>query len=287
MAEGIRAAGPRSSVFGLRRQALPAWTAAPAAVRIAALGLILPLAILGLWHYAAASGWAEPSILPAPAVVWNTGLRLYAEENLLGHIAVTSERVLWGFLLGTAAATVLGALAGAFQTVHRILDPTMQALRSIPSIAWVPLFVLWFGIFETPKILLIAVGVAFPVYLALVDAIRQVDRKLVEVARVSGLSFPATILRVLIPAALPTYLTGLRGGLGLGWMFVVAAELTGSMSGLGYLMIDGQQTGRPDIIIVSILLFAVLGKLSDVVLGIAARRLTRWQDSFKPSRRRA
>jgi sulfonate transport system permease protein len=163
---------------------------------------------------------------------------------------------------------------------RRLFDPTLQALRNIPSIAWTPLFILWFGIFESSKILMIAVGVFFPVYLTFAGAISSVDRKLVEVGRVYGFGKVTLIRRILLPAALPTYVIGLRGGLGLGWMFVVAAEFLGASQGLGYLLVDGQQTGRPALIIASIFMFALLGKLTDVLLSSAGARVSRWQDGY-------
>src|SRR6202043_2666282 len=163
---------------------------------------------------------------------------------------------------------------------HRVVDPTLQALRSIPSIAWVPLFILWFGIFETSKVALIAVGVFFPVYLGVMGAILSVDRKIVEVGRTFRLSGPAMIRRILLPAVLPAYVVSLRVGLGLGWMFVVAAEFMGASEGLGYLLIDGQQLGKPAQILAAIVIFAILGKLTDWLIEVAAAPFLRWQDAF-------
>ena len=158
----------------------------------------------------------------------------------------------------------------------------MQALRAIPSIAWVPLFILWLGIFETSKVALIAVGVFFPVYLGVMRAILSVDRKIVEVGRTFRLSGPAMIRRILLPAVLPAYVVALRVGLGLGWMFVVAAEFMGASEGLGYLLVDGQQLGKPDQILASILVFAILGKITDGLLGAASAPFLTWQDAFAP-----
>lgn len=164
--------------------------------------------------------------------------------------------------------------------IYQLLDPLLQALRNIPSLAWVPLFILWMGIYETSKVTLIAVGVFFPVYLNLMSGIQGVDRKLVEVGKVYRLNWLQLIQRVFLPATLPSYIVGLRSGLGLGWMFVVAAEIMGASQGLGFLLIDGQTTGRPDLIVASILLFAVLGKLSDLGLEIVSKRLLHWQDDY-------
>lgn len=250
------------------------------------LGLLLPLILLLAWEAIARAGLVRANLLPPPAAVAATLWGLAASGELAEHVAITLLRVLLGFAVGTAAATVLGALAGYSEAWRRLLDPTIQGLRNIPSIAWVPLFILWLGIFEASKITLIAIGVFFPVYLNLMAGIRQTDRKLVEVARVHGYRGLALVRRVLLPATCPAYVTGLRGGLGLGWMFVVAAEMMGASEGLGFLMVDGQQTGRPAAIVASLLLFAVLGKATDVVLSLVGRRATRWQDGFAAAQER-
>ena len=251
------------------------------AVKGGAVGLVLPALLLGLWEALSRFGVAPPNLLPAPSAVLRALRDLWYTGELWGHIEITLLRVLLGFLLGTAVATMLGALTGYSALWRRLLDPLLQALRSIPSIAWVPLFVLWLGIFEASKVTLIALGAFFPVYLSTMVGIQQVDRKLVEVARVHGYSGAALVRRVLLPATLPAYIVGLRGGLGLAWMFVIAAEFLGASEGLGFLLIDGQQTGRPANIIASILLFAVFGKLSDVVLAAISRPFVAWQDSFQ------
>lgn len=197
------------------------------------------------------------------------------------HLGATVERVALGFALGVIVGTLLGGASGYWRFFRALMDPTLQALRNIPSIAWAPLFILWFGIFETSKVLLIAVGVFFPIYLSLSASLREVDRKLVDVGRIFCFSHLEMVSRILLPAALPTYLLALRSGLGLGWMFVVAAELMGAEEGLGFLLVDGQQTGRPTIMLASIAAFAVLGKTSDWLLSSASARLLRWQDSFE------
>lgn len=246
-----------------------------------AVGLVLPALLLLLWEVLARFQIAPPNLLPTPFAVLKALSDLAVTGELPGHIEITLLRVLLGFLLGTAVATVLGALTGYSPLWRRLLDPLFQSLRSIPSMAWIPLFVLWLGIFEASKVTLIAVGAFFPVYLNTMAGIQQVDRKLVEVARIHGYSGAALVRRVLLPATLPAYITGLRGGLGLAWMFVVAAEFMGASEGLGFLLIDGQQTGRPSHIIAAILLFALFGKLSDVALAALGRRFVTWQDSFQ------
>lgn len=248
--------------------------------------LLLPLAIGALWELAAQRQWIEPLLLPPPSAVAGEITYLWQNQDLDQHILATVQRVLLGFGFGALAATLLGALTGYADRAFRAIDPTIQALRAIPSIAWVPLFILWFGIFEEPKILLIAVGAFFPIYLGLSTAIQGADRKLVEVGRIYRLPAPLMIWRILLPAALPAYLTGLRNGLSLGWMFVVAAEFMGASEGLGYLLIDGQQTGRAQTIIAAIFLFACLGKLTDQILALLSRPLLSWQDDFQTARKR-
>lgn len=246
-----------------------------------ALGLVLPALLLVLWEALSRFGAVPPNLLPAPSAVLRALRDLWLSGELWEHIEITLVRVALGFLLGTAVATFLGALTGYSPFWRRVLDPCLQALRSIPSMAWIPLFVLWLGIFEASKVTLIAVGAFFPVYLNTMAGIQQVDRKLVEVARIHGYCGAALVRRVLLPATLPAYVTGLRGGLGLAWMFVVAAEFMGASEGLGFLLIDGQQTGRPANIIAAILLFALFGKLSDLALAVLSRRFVSWQDSFQ------
>lgn len=246
------------------------------------LGWIVPLVIGAGWELGAALGLIPGRLLPPPSVVSQTIWTLAASGDLTLHAMTTLGRVALGYAFGVATATFLGALTGYSTFGRKLLDPGLQALRNIPSIAWVPLFILWFGIFETSKVMLIAVGAFFPVYLGLSSGIRDVDRKLVEVGRIYNFSAAAMIRRILLPAALPAYFVGLRNGLGLAWMFVVAAEMMGASEGLGFLLVDGQMTGRPAIIIASIVLFALFGKLTDTGLVRARAHVLRWQDSFKP-----
>jgi sulfonate transport system permease protein len=245
-----------------------------------ALGLILPLSLALAWEMIVWLGLSNGRLVPPPTRVFSTIMELARSGELVRHILATLTRVIAGFGLGVVAGTLLGAISGYWSLARRLLDPTVQALRAIPSIAWVPLFILWLGIFETSKIVLIAVGVFFPIYLGVMGAILAVDRKIVEVGRTFRLSGPAMIRRILLPAVLPAYVVALRVGLGLGWMFVVAAEFMGASEGLGYLLIDGQQLGKPAQILAAIVIFAILGKTTDWLIEIGAAPLLRWQDAF-------
>jgi sulfonate transport system permease protein len=244
------------------------------------VALVLPVSLALGWEIAVRVGLASGRLLPPPSIVFTTFYDLAVTGELAGHVLATLRRVLFGFVCGVVAGTALGALTGYSTLARRLLDPTLQALRNIPSIAWVPLFILWFGIFETSKVVLIAVGVFFPIYLALSGEIMNVDRKLIEVGRIFRFSPAEMVWRILLPATLPSYLIALRAGLGLGWMFVVAAEFMGASEGLGYLLVDGQMTGRPAAILASICAFAVLGKFTDWMLAASTARLLRWQDSY-------
>ncbi|MBR0692198.1 ABC transporter permease [Bradyrhizobium lablabi] len=245
-----------------------------------ALGLALPAALALGWELVVFLGWSNGRLVPPPSRLFATIAELAKSGELSRHILATVTRVGAGFVLGVISGTILGAISGYWGLARRLLDPTVQALRAIPSLAWVPLFVLWLGIFETSKIVLIAVGVFFPIYLGVMGAILSVDRKIVEVGRVFRLSGAAMIRRILLPAVLPAYVVALRVGLGLGWMFVVAAELIGASEGLGYLLLDGQQLGKPAQILAAIVIFAILGKLTDWLIEVAASPLLRWQDAF-------
>jgi sulfonate transport system permease protein len=244
------------------------------------LGLVLPLGLALAWEIIVRLGLSNGRLVPPPSRIFTTLLDLARSGELALHVTATLTRVLAGFGFGVLAGTMLGAISGYWGLARRLLDPTVQALRAIPSLAWVPLFILWLGIFETSKIALIAAGVFFPVYLGVMGAIMSVDRKIVEVGRAFRLSGPAMIGRILLPAVLPAYVVALRVGLGLGWMFVVAAELMGASEGLGYLLVDGQQLGKPAQILAAIVVFALIGKITDWLIVIATAPLLRWQDAF-------
>ncbi len=245
-----------------------------------ALGLALPIGLAVLWELAVRAGLSDGRLVPPPSVIYRMLADLAETGELQRHVLATLSRVAVGFGVGTVAATLLGALAGYWGIVRRIIDPTLQGLRAVPSIAWIPLFILWLGIFETSKVALIAAGVFFPVYLGVLGAILSVDRKIVEVGRVFRLSGADMVRRILLPAVLPAYVVSLRAGLGLGWMFVIAAEFMGASEGLGYLLIDGQQLGKPAEIVAAIITFAVLGKLTDTILAAGAAPFLRWEDAF-------
>ncbi|GAB2881907.1 ABC transporter permease [Streptomyces mayteni] len=242
-----------------------------------AAGLLLPALLLLAWQLAAHSGAYTRAQLPPPADVWRALGDLAAHGDLGHHVAISVQRVLLGFAAGTAAGLLLGALVGLSRPARALLAPTVGALRAVPSLAWVPLLLLWLGIGETPKLTLVAVGAFFPVYTTVSSALDHADRRLIELGHAYGRSGPALLAQVLLPAAAPAVLSGVRLGLAQSWLFLVAAELIASTMGLGYLLIDSQNTGRTDVLVLTIVLLAVLGKASDAVLGLAEQRVKlRW-----------
>lgn len=245
-------------------------------------GLVVPLGILAAWLATTSIRQVfQPHQLPSPWQVAVTASELVRGGELWRHIGASAGRIAAGFAIGASAALIVGTLVGLSRTAETLFDPTLQVVRNVPSLAWVPFLLLWLGIDEAPKIVLIAIGGFFPVYLNLVTGIRQTDRKLIEVGYVFGLTPFERVHRIVLPAALPYLLAGLRIGLGQSWLFLVAAELIASTRGLGYLLIDGQATARPDLMLVGIGVLAGLGKLSDAGLRWIERRMLGWTDGLE------
>jgi sulfonate transport system permease protein len=243
-------------------------------------GFAVPVVLLIVWELAVKWGAVSAHLMPPPTEIILTLKDIVLDGSLFLHVGVSSLRVLTGFTVGAVLALLVGALVGLNRRAEALLDPTFQAIRAIPSLAWVPLLLLWLGIDEGPKITLIAIGAFFPVYLGFVSGIHNVDRKLVELGEISGLKGLQLVRRIFLPAALPSLFTGVRTGLSLSWMFLVAAELIAASKGLGYLLTDGRETGRADIVIVSIITLALLGKFSDSLLRALETRLLSWRDVY-------
>lgn len=275
----MNTAARTSSLQATVSSARPAVPAGRAGRPHPALGWVLPAHALLAFEVLVRSGVLAAHLFPAPSEIVRTLFDL--GSGLASHIGVSIARVAGGFAIGASLAVVAAVVVGLDRRAEALLDPTFQALRAVPSLAWVPLLLLWLGIDETPKITLIAIGAFFPVYLNLLSGLRNVDRKLVELGEVYGLSRAALVRRILLPASLPSLYTGLRVGLSLAWMFLVAAELIAATRGLGYLLTDGRETSRPDIVLAAILLLAVLGKLSDSVLKSLERRALAWRDALE------
>jgi sulfonate transport system permease protein len=242
---------------------------------------LLPIGILILWQLSLTLGVFKAHQLPPPLTAITTAWDQLLQGKLQQHILATLGRVYGGFLIGSTIALLLGTAVGLLRTVDRAVDPTLNALRTVPTLAWAPLLLLWMGIDEAPKLTLVAIGAFFPLYVSLVAGVRGVDRKLIEVGRVYDLSWWAIARRIVLPASMPSLLTGLRLGLSQAWLFVVVAELIAATRGLGFMLTDSQNLSRVDLMIVAMLCLATFGKLSDMVLRALEGRLLSWRDTFE------
>ncbi|KGT46076.1 ABC transporter permease [Acinetobacter sp. HR7] len=245
-------------------------------------GITIPVILLLLCEILVRNGVIEPYLLPAPSSLWQSLMEL-AEGDLQQHLWASTWRVFVGFAIGSGLGLIFAILVGLNHHAEEFLEPTFSAIKSIPSLAWIPLLLLWLGIDEASKITLIAIGAFFPTYTNTVAAIQGVDRKLIEVAKVYRLKYWQQIQQIVLPAASPGILTGLRNSLSLSWMFMIAAELIAATQGIGYLLSDGRETSRPDIVIIAIILLAVLGKITDSIMKLLEIRLLRWRDVIKKS----
>jgi sulfonate transport system permease protein len=240
-------------------------------------GAILPLLILAVWQYASTSGLVPVSQLPSPEMVWLAAVDLAQRGLLWQYTAISTQRVLLGFAIGGALGLLVGAIVGLSRLGDILLAPTLGAIRAVPSLAWIPLLILWFKIGEESKIILISIGAFFPVYTIVASALRHVDRQLIEAGRAFGLRGVRLFTTVQLPAVVPAVISGLRLALAQAWLFLVAAELIASSMGLGFLLLDSGQNGRIDRIFLAIILLAVLGKLTDALVGLFERwAVRRW-----------
>lgn len=244
-----------------------------------ALSLVVPALLLVAWHVATAvTGAFAPYELPSPGSVVTAGVELATFQNgpnFFEHIQISVQRVLIGFTIGSLVGLAVGALVGLSRLADTLLAGTVGAVRAVPSLGWVPLLVLWIGINEDSKVLLVAIGAFFPVYTTVASALRHVDPQLVEAGRAYGLRGTSLLLRVQLPAATPAVVSGLRLALAQSWLFLVAAELIASSMGLGFLLTDSANNGRVDRILLSLVTLAVLGKLTDALIGVVEKRLLR------------
>ncbi|MHA6668064.1 ABC transporter permease [Homoserinimonas sp. A447] len=240
-------------------------------------GLLLPLALLGIWILIAHYAWVPAFRLPAPTTVWLAATDLLDRGQLGIHIAISTQRVLIGFVLGAVAGLVLGSVVGLSRRGRILLAPTIGAFRAVPSLAWVPLLVLYIGINEDSKVTLIAIGALFPVYTTVAGALRHVDPHLVELGQAYGLGRVELLRQVQLPAVVPSIVSGLRLALAQAWLFLVAAELIASSMGLGFLLVDSQNNGRVDRLFLTIILLGILGKTTDALIGLLEKYLLkRW-----------
>ncbi len=241
---------------------------------------VLPVAVLVVWQLLFYFGYIRPITLPPPSMVLRTLWELLRSGDLERHIGISIARVLEGFGMATFLGLGLGTVIGLSRTMDRLSDLIIQVIKPIPPIAWIPLAILWFGIGEQSKVYIIFLGAFFPIIVSTIDGIRQTDHKFVEVARILEVPRGKLIRQVVIPGAFPAIMTGLRVGLMVAWMCVVAAELIAASSGIGYLIMDARQLSRSDVVLVGMITIGVIGKVMDSLIKRLEGRLITWKVSF-------
>lgn len=242
---------------------------------------IVPVLLISVWQIASQLGWLSSRILPEPFAVAKAAWELALSGELWTHVKVSLWRATTSFAVGGGLGLLLGLLTGTFKTAETLLDTTLQMIRNIPALALIPLVILWFGIEETSKIFLVAVGVFFPVYLNTFHGIRSVDKGLIEMAKSYGLSGWSLYRDVILPGALPSILVGVRFSLGLVWVLLIVAETISAQSGIGYMTMNAREFLQTDIVLVGILLYALLGKLADVVSRTLEGYWLRWHPGYR------
>ncbi|MBX3415692.1 MAG: aliphatic sulfonate ABC transporter permease SsuC [Pirellulales bacterium] len=241
---------------------------------------VVPLVLLLVWQAAASAGWLSTRILPAPLDVAKAAWRLAVNGELWRNIAVSFRRAGLGFLIGGSVGFALGIANGMFVWSERFLDSSLQMVRTIPHLALVPLVILWFGIGEQAKLFLVSVGVLFPIYLNTFHGIRSVDPGLIEMGRLYGLGWWSLFRQIILPGALPSILVGVRYALGIMWLTLIVAETISASEGIGYMAMNAREFLRTDVVVLSIVLYALLGKLADSAARHLERRWLAWHPNY-------
>jgi sulfonate transport system permease protein len=248
----------------------------PRAVRKA----VVPPLLIGLWALASSRGWIDEQSFPSPGDVVTKAREMLADGELQEHLAVSLGRVVRGLAIGVPIGLVLAVVAGLFRLGEDLVDVPMQMLRAMPILALTPFIILWFGIGETPKIAYVAIGSVFPTYLNTFAAIRGVDDQLVEAGRVFGLGRLGLVRHVILPGAAAGFLLGLRYALAIAWLVLIVAETINATSGLGFLMNQARSFYQTDVLVVGLVVYALLGLLSDVLVRILERSALSWRRNF-------
>ncbi|WP_058913122.1 aliphatic sulfonate ABC transporter permease SsuC [Entomohabitans teleogrylli] len=242
---------------------------------------LLPVTLVAVWQLASSTGWLSTRVLPSPEGVVLAFWRLSASGELWHHLAISTWRALIGFAIGGSIGLILGLISGLSRWGERLLDTSVQMLRNIPHLALIPLVILWFGIDETAKIFLVALGTLFPIYINTWHGIRNIDSGLLEMARSYGLSGFSLFSQVILPGALPSIMVGVRFALGLMWLTLIVAETISANAGIGYLAMNAREFLQTDVVVVAIILYALLGKLADTSAQLLERAWLRWHPAYQ------
>lgn len=252
------------------------WTRTPRAVR----RMVGPGIILAAWAVGAATEWLDPDLFPPPSQVAGTAWRLLGDGELTTHVGASATRVLFGTVLGILIGVALAVVAGLTRTGEDLLDWTMQVFKAVPNFALTPLLIIWMGIGEGPKIVLITSGVAIAIYINTYAGIRGVDGQLVEMAETLKAPRGTLVTQVVLPGAMPSFLVGLRLGLSSAWLSLIFAEMINTTKGIGYLMSRAQTNLQFDISLLVIVIYAIAGLLSYAFVRILERLLLSWRNGF-------
>ncbi len=247
---------------------------------------LVPALVLVAWELAARAGHLSIHVLPAPSKVAATAWGLIREGRLISDMGTSLLRAATGFVIGGSIGFALGTVVGFSRLAEALFDRSIQMIRAIPFLAMLPLVIVWFGVDEGGKIFLVSLGVMFPIYINTVLGIRQVDPKLLELGRVTGLSNATLIRRIVLPGALPSILAGVRYALAVAWLALVIAETIATSSGIGYLAMDAREFLRTDVIVLTIVVYATIGVASDAVARLLERRLLAWHPNYAAGERR-
>ncbi|WP_338693953.1 ABC transporter permease [Streptomyces sp. Q6] len=239
-----------------------------------------PLLLLALWQLLSSTGVLTADVLASPGTIARVGRDLIADGSLPSAMGVSLQRVAVGLLFGLVVGTGLALVSGLFRVGEDLVDASVQMLRTVPFVGLIPLFIIWFGIGEAPKIAIITLGVSFPLYLNIYAGIRGVDSQLIEAGESLGLGRWGLVRHVVLPGALPGAMTGLRYSLGIAWLALVFAEQVNADSGIGFLMVQARDFLRTDVIVVCLIVYAFLGLLADFVVRSLERLLLQWRPTF-------
>src|SRR5215216_6176030 len=241
---------------------------------------LVPALIVVVWQALSMAGIVAARVLPAPTAVARAGWELLTVGTLITDVAISARRALLGFIIGGGVGFVLGLVNGFFPWGARLLDSSVQMGRNIPHLALIPLVILWFGIGETARLFLVAIGVAFPIYINTYHGVRSVDAGLIEMSKTYGLTTWQLFRQVILPGALPSILIGVRYALGIMWLTLIVAETISASSGIGYMTMNAREFLQTDIVLLGIIVYALLGKLADVLTRWIERRALSWHPSY-------
>ena len=242
---------------------------------------IIPIFLIVTWQLTSSLGMLENNILPSPLEVVQAAIQQTQSGVLFEHIQVSFTRAFSGFLIGAVLGLLFGLLNGLFPFADRHFDTTIQMLRNIPNLALIPLVIIWFGVGEEGKVFLVAISVFFPIYINTYHGIRTVDKGLIEMGNIYGLSRFKLFRKVILAGALPSILVGIRYALGVMWLTLIVAETVAASSGIGYMSMNAREFMQLDVVVLAILLYALLGKLADSIAKFLERYLLQWNPAYR------